>query len=95
VDLEVPPTGPLFNDSTYSLQAAARGEGIALARRSIVREDLERGTLVKLFGVAVASRESYWFVSPKPLADAPRVKAFRDWVKAELFPASRPRARRS
>jgi len=94
VDLEVPPTGPLFNDSTYSLQAAARGEGIALARRSIVGEDLERGTLVKLFDVTVPSRESYWFVSPKPLADAPRVKAFRDWVKAELLPASRPRARR-
>jgi LysR family glycine cleavage system transcriptional activator len=84
VDLEVPPTGPLFNDSTYSLQAAARGEGIALARRSIVNEDLERGTLVKLFDVTVASRESYWFVSPKPLAEAPRVKAFREWVKAEL-----------
>src|SRR5689334_3547184 len=75
VGLEVPPTGPLFNDSTYSLQAAARGEGIALARRSIVGEDLERGTLVKLFDVTVPSRESYWFVSPKPLADAPRVKA--------------------
>ena len=84
VDLEVPPTGPLFNDSTYSLQAAARGEGIALARRSIVAEDLERGTLVKLFDVSVPSRESYWFVSPKALAETPRVKAFRDWVKAEL-----------
>ncbi len=82
--MEVPPTGPLFNDSTYSLQAAARGEGIALARRSIVREDLERGTLVKLFGTSVASRESYWFVSPKALAETPRVKAFRDWVKSEL-----------
>ena len=84
VDVDVPPTGPLFNDSTYSLQAAARGEGIALARRSIVREDLERGTLVKLFDVTVPSRESYWFVSPKALAEAPRVKAFREWVKAEL-----------
>ena len=84
VDVDMPPTGPLFNDSTYSLQAAARGEGIALARRSIVAEDLQRGTLVKLFDVAVASRESYWFVSPKALAETPRVKAFREWVKAEL-----------
>ncbi|HEX4781580.1 MAG TPA: transcriptional regulator GcvA [Usitatibacter sp.] len=95
VKLEMPPTGPLFNDSTYSLQAASRGEGIALARRSIVVEDLERGALVRLFDVAVASRESYWFVSPKPLADSHLVKAFRDWVKAELSPVSRPRARRS
>src|SRR5476649_345974 len=79
--------GPTFNDSTYSLQAAARGEGVALARRSIVGEDLGRGTLKQLFRIAVPSRESYWFVSPKELAQAPKVRAFRDWVKAELRPA--------
>jgi LysR family glycine cleavage system transcriptional activator len=84
VPLEAPLTGHSFNDSTFALQAAARGEGIALARRSIVGEDLQRGTLKRLFKVAAPSRESYWFVSPKELADAPRVKAFRDWVKAEL-----------
>jgi LysR family glycine cleavage system transcriptional activator len=76
--------GPLFNDSTSSLQAAARGEGVALARRSIVGEDLERGTLKRLFALAVPSRERYWFVSPRERAEAPSVKAFRDWVKAEL-----------
>ena len=76
--------GPLFNDSTYSLQAAARGEGVALARRSIVLEDLERGVLKRLFTVAVPSAERYWFVCPKETAEAPNVKAFRDWVKAEL-----------
>jgi len=76
--------GPIFNDSTYSLQAAARGEGIALARRSIVGEDLERGTLKRLFDVSVPSRERYWFVSPKESAELAKVKAFRDWVKSEL-----------
>ena len=76
--------GPLFNDSTYALQAAARGEGIALARRSIVREDLERGTLRRLFDITVPSRERYWFVSPKETAETPKVKAFRKWVKEEL-----------
>jgi LysR family glycine cleavage system transcriptional activator len=84
VPLAQPLEGPSFNDSTYSLQAAARGEGVALARRSIVGEDLERGTLKRLFAIAVPSRESYWFVSPKAVAATPRVKAFRDWVKAEL-----------
>jgi LysR family transcriptional regulator, glycine cleavage system transcriptional activator len=76
--------GPLFNDSTYSLQAASRGEGVALARRSIVGEDLERGTLKRLFTLAVPSRERYWFVSPKETANAANVLAFRDWVKEEL-----------
>ena len=76
--------GPLFNDSTYSLQAAARGEGVALARRSIVIEDLERNELKRLFTLSVPSRERYWFVCPKEVADAPNVRAFREWVKEEL-----------
>jgi LysR family glycine cleavage system transcriptional activator len=84
VPLVHPLEGPLFNDSTYSLQAAARGEGVALARRSIIGEDLERGTLKRLFNIAVPCRESYWFVSPKDRAGAASVKAFREWVKAEL-----------
>jgi LysR family glycine cleavage system transcriptional activator len=76
--------GPLFNDSTYSLQGAARGEGVALARSSIVVEDLERGDLKRLFPLAVPSAERYWFVCPKESAQAPAVKAFRDWMKEEL-----------
>ena len=76
--------GPLFNDSTYSLQAAARGEGVALARRSIVVEDLERGILKRLFALSVPSNERYWIVCPKETADAPNVKAFRDWVKEQI-----------
>jgi LysR family glycine cleavage system transcriptional activator len=76
--------GPIFNDSTFALQAAARGEGIALGRRSIVAEDLERGTLKRLFDIAVPSRERYWFVSPKETAGMAKVKAFKAWVRAEL-----------
>jgi LysR family glycine cleavage system transcriptional activator len=84
VPLDRPLEGPLFNDSTYSLQAAARGEGVALARRSIIAEDLERGTLKRLFDIAVPCRESYWFVSPKDKAGTAGVKAFKAWVKQEL-----------
>src|SRR5258705_6469221 len=76
--------GPLFNDSTYPLQAAARGEGVALARRSIVEDDLERGALKRLFDLSVASREHYWFASPRATADSPKSKAFRAWAKEQI-----------
>ena len=89
VVLDKPLEGPFFNDSTYSLAAAARGEGVAIARSSIVGEDLERGVLTRLFKVSVPSTESYWFVSPKEVAESPKVKAFRDWVKSELSPRRR------
>jgi LysR family glycine cleavage system transcriptional activator len=83
--------GPIFNDSTYALQAAARGEGVALARRSISAEDLERGTLKRLFEVAVPSRERYWFVSPRETAELPKVRVFREWVREELGTAPKKR----
>ena len=76
--------GPFFNDATYSIQAATRGEGIAMTRRSIIGEDLERGTLRRVFDISIKTNERYWFVSPKELAELPKVRAFREWVKAEL-----------
>jgi LysR family glycine cleavage system transcriptional activator len=76
--------GPYFNDATYSIQAATRNEGIALARQSIIGEDLERGTLKRLFSFSVKTNERYWFVSPRELAELPKVRAFREWVKSEL-----------
>jgi LysR family glycine cleavage system transcriptional activator len=84
VPLEGPILGPSFNDSTFALQAAARGEGIALARLSIIGEDLERGALKRLFDIPLPSPTSYWFVSPKETAAMAKVKLFRDWVRAEL-----------
>lgn len=79
-----PMTGPSFNDSTFALQAAARGEGIALARMSILGEDLERGTLKRLFDISIPSPTTYWFVSPKETVATTKVKLFREWVRAEL-----------
>ncbi len=84
VRFDTPMQGPSFNDSTFALQAAARGEGIALARRSILGEDLERGTLKRLFDISLPSPTSYWFVSPKETAAMAKVKLFRDWVRTEL-----------
>ena len=84
IPVGAPGSGPVFNDSTYALQAAARGEGIALARRTIIGEDLERGTLKRLFDIPLTWTTSYWFVSPKDTANMEKVKKFREWVRAEL-----------
>ena len=73
----------MFNDALLIRGGRAR-EGIALARNSIIGEDLERGTLKRLFNVSVKTNERYWFVSPKELAETAKVRAFRDWVKSEL-----------
>jgi LysR family glycine cleavage system transcriptional activator len=84
VEIEGPLGGPSFNDATFSLQAAIRGEGVALTRRSLVGDDLERGTLVQLFALTVKTKEAYWLVCPKELAESRNVKAFGAWMKDEL-----------
>jgi LysR family glycine cleavage system transcriptional activator len=86
VEIDGPLGGPSFNDATYALQAAMRGEGVAMTRRSLVGDDIERGALVQLFPLTVKTKESYYLVFPKELAETRKVQAFRDWVMAELRP---------
>ena len=47
-------------------------------------EDIERGTLKRLFELKVPSRERYWFVCPKETAETSKVLAFKKWVLEEL-----------
>jgi DNA-binding transcriptional LysR family regulator len=78
-----PTRGPTFTDSSVLLDAAAAGLGVALARRSLVQGELQRGRLVRLFEVAVPEPYAHWFVWR---ADHPRLAAIfalRDWLSDE------------
>lgn len=76
--------GPSFSDASFSLASATRGEGVALTRRSLVGDDIEKGRLVQLFPLAVKLPEGYWIVCPKELAETRKVQAFGAWMKGEL-----------
>ena len=54
-----PTRGPIFNDASHMMQAAIEGQGIALARSSLHRDDLVNGVLVRLFDVVVPSPSRY------------------------------------
>jgi LysR family glycine cleavage system transcriptional activator len=77
--------GPRFSQSMMAVQAAIEGQGVALAPISIVADDLAAGRLVKPFkGIAGTPTDfAYYVVSPRDIADNPKVSAFRDWVMAE------------
>jgi LysR family glycine cleavage system transcriptional activator len=62
--------GVRFSHSYLALEAALAGDGIALARRSLVAEDLVRGRLVTPLALTVPSGLSYWLVTPRALAEA-------------------------
>jgi DNA-binding transcriptional LysR family regulator len=76
--------GPRLADGALVLQAAAEGQGVALARRRLAAGLLESGKLVEPFGLAVAMGTAYWLVTPArgtPMTRA--AKAFASWVRAE------------
>jgi len=76
--------GPGFSDSSMVIQTAIAGHGVALARHSLVRDDLASGQLVCPFGPRIRTGFSYWFATTAAKARDPRVKAFREWLLARI-----------
>lgn len=80
--------GMKINNSAAVLQAAIDGQGIALARSVMARDDLAAGRLIRLFpNIQVASPLAYYVVYRPECASLPRLKAFRDWLFEEVHAA--------
>jgi LysR family glycine cleavage system transcriptional activator len=80
--------GPSIDDSVSVQMAAERGQGYALARWSLVADDIALGRLVLAGDVAVSFGLGYWLVSPESYANLPKLRQFWGWLKeeAQLFP---------
>ena len=72
-----------FTNSRFVLQAAIDGLGVALARSTLVEDDLAAGRLVRPFALALPSEYAYYVASAPGDWDKPKVAAFRDWLKDE------------
>lgn len=76
--------GMKINNSAAVLQAAAEGQGVALARSVMARDDLASGRLVRLFPeLSSASPLAYCVVYRGECSNLPRLVAFRDWLFEE------------
>ena len=98
LDWPEPTRGPIFNDASHLMQAAVDGQGIALARSSLIGNDLANGVLVRLFEIEVPSPFHYYLVYPPRLANSPKLARFRAWLREEIArdaTAASPAARRS
>ncbi|MBJ9756087.1 LysR family transcriptional regulator [Burkholderia cepacia] len=73
-----------IGNAHIGVEAAARGQGVALGDSLSVRDDLIDGTLVRPFSAAVPARYAYYVVARHELADTPLVTAFTSWLHAHL-----------
>lgn len=73
-----------------ALQAAIDGLGIAMGRSPLVSTDLSAKRLVEPFSIRMTSKSAFYLVSPAARAEAPHVRAFRDWVLNRFGTARTP-----
>jgi len=75
--------GLTFSGSHLALDAAIAGHGIVLAYSTIAAADLAAGRLVRLFSLALPDLFAFYVVTLPGALERPKVKAFRDWLRAE------------
>ena len=75
--------GPRFTHTFLCLQAAASGQGVALATSVLIGDYLKAGRLARPFPHEVQGKYQYFIVCPEAWADRPAISDFRAWLLAE------------
>ncbi|MBQ0755850.1 MAG: LysR family transcriptional regulator [Amphritea sp.] len=71
--------GHYFNRSDMAIKAAVSGLGVAIARESLITDEIIRGRLIAPYAKQKC-RCSYYIVYPEGVLSNPRVKAVHDWL---------------
>ena len=71
-----------FADSAVLIAAAIDGQGVALARRLLVREDLRAGRLVRLDDSATSLQRALYFVCRPGDQRKVLIRRFRSWLSS-------------
>lgn len=73
-----------FTESTMVLAAVEAGQGIAIARHSLVQRELSNGELVQLSDITLDDGIAYFFCTSSQSARRDGVRHFRDWLLSEM-----------
>jgi LysR family glycine cleavage system transcriptional activator len=80
-----PTRGLRFNIADHALDAAVAGAGVSLSYKLMASDDVHSGRLVIPFGPELSITDrAYYFVCPHGYETRPNVRAFRDWLFAEM-----------
>ncbi|WP_420211793.1 transcriptional regulator GcvA [Burkholderia aenigmatica] len=77
--------GPAYSHGSLAIEAAMRGEGVALGRSVIVADDIAAGRLVAPFPqYALQAERGHDLIYRIGSRDDPKVCALRDWLAEEI-----------
>lgn len=76
--------GPRFDRSFMAITAAVDGMGVLLDSLLLVQRELDSGRLVAPLGMEGPKVQGYTFNVLKTQAELPKIRAFQDWLFAEL-----------
>lgn len=84
IDAFEPEHGTVYDDPGLLLQAALAGEGVALARTALARDELDRGLLVRVGSLEIEDTYAWHLAWRQPPAcDAQDLADFRHWLQRE------------
>jgi len=72
--------GRIFNTTALCMDAAVRGQGVAMGDDFLADIYLSKGRLVRLFEYSLLSKNAYYFIVPDGPAQHPALEAFRRWL---------------
>ena len=85
------PTSGLGADNSAAIvHLALSGAGLALARWSLIGNEIERGQLALASRRVTPSPRCYYFVCPHKVRNLNKVAAFRDWLVTQAAAFPRP-----
>lgn len=73
-----------YDTYLLAMEAAAAGDGIAMAEVHDVEDDIRLGRLVRPFDLTVPRQRNWYTVCQHGRETAPKIKSFMDWVVAEM-----------
>ena len=79
-----PRSGAQIDDSSAIVRYALGGHGLALARWSLVADEVASGALVIASPKPLRYPRSYWLVYPQRVQTLQSLLDFREWLRAEM-----------
>ncbi len=75
--------GPILQ-SQLAIEAAQNGQGFVLSDQILFTRSMQEGWLVKPFPQEMKEHGGYWLVRKKGIRETGPMRAFREWVAAEM-----------